>query len=185
MSGGHVGPVGAVGCFDLAGVRAVLSCGAADHSVVVWDLAAGEERGRVYVRELETAKNIRYGIGRGGMKVVAWCFDAVPFPNLCIIDIAMQVGRWPQVLGGWVAGVAPGTHGAVALGRRRGRGRAAGGARAIRESRRCGPDGATNSAVALGPGCVRNPGAGNTPPGSPARRARRGKLCLGGMRDEA
>ena len=66
---------------------------------VVWDLMTGEPRALVEIKELELAKNLKYDVSRDGGRVVAWCTDSVPFPNLVVLDIMSQVRprRWRAV----------------------------------------------------------------------------------------
>jgi hypothetical protein len=41
------------------GTHVVISCGAADHTVVVWDLESSSKRNSILIDELEHAKNVR------------------------------------------------------------------------------------------------------------------------------
>lgn len=50
----------------------------------------GEPRALVEIKELEHAKNLRYDISRDGARVVVWCTDSVPFPNLVVLDVMTQ-----------------------------------------------------------------------------------------------
>ncbi|PNH06420.1 WD repeat domain-containing protein [Tetrabaena socialis] len=57
---------------------------------VVWDLLSGEPRALIEIKELEHAKNLKYDVTRDGGRVVVWCTDSVPFPNLVVVDIMSQ-----------------------------------------------------------------------------------------------
>ncbi len=57
---------------------------------VVWDLMSGEPRALIEIKELEHAKNLRYDVTRDGGRVVVWCTDSVPFPNLVVVDVMSQ-----------------------------------------------------------------------------------------------
>ncbi|KAG2498331.1 hypothetical protein HYH03_003591 [Edaphochlamys debaryana] len=88
---GHKGPVQFAQVYNLPSYgRCVISCGAKDHTVVVWDLLSGEPRALIEIKELEHAKNLKYDITRDGARVVVWCTDSVPFPNLVVVDIMSQ-----------------------------------------------------------------------------------------------
>ncbi|KXZ51579.1 hypothetical protein GPECTOR_12g542 [Gonium pectorale] len=88
---GHKGPVQYANAYSLPSYgRCVVSCGAKDHTVVVWDLLSGEPRALIEIKELEHAKNLRYDVTRDGARVVVWCTDSVPFPNLVVLDIMSQ-----------------------------------------------------------------------------------------------
>lgn len=59
---GHKGPVQFAQVYNLPSYgRCVVSCGAKDHTVVVWDLLSGEPRALIEIKELEHAKNLRCG----------------------------------------------------------------------------------------------------------------------------
>ena len=45
----------------------------------------------IQVDELEQSKSVRYHISRDGTQVLAWCTDAVPFPNLVFIDALTNI----------------------------------------------------------------------------------------------
>lgn len=51
---------------------------------------SGEPRALIEIKELEHAKNLRYDVTRDGGRVVVWCTDSVPFPNLVVVDIMSQ-----------------------------------------------------------------------------------------------
>ncbi|PNW77392.1 hypothetical protein CHLRE_10g434600v5 [Chlamydomonas reinhardtii] len=88
---GHKGPVQFAQVYNLPSYgRCVVSCGAKDHTVVVWDLLSGEPRALIEIKELEHAKNLRYDVTRDGARVVVWCTDSVPFPNLVVVDVMSQ-----------------------------------------------------------------------------------------------
>ncbi|GFR45654.1 hypothetical protein Agub_g7065 [Astrephomene gubernaculifera] len=88
---GHKGPVQYANVYTLPTYgRCVVSCGAKDHTVVVWDLLNGEPRALIEIKELEHAKNLKYDITRDGARVVVWCTDSVPFPNLVVVDVMSQ-----------------------------------------------------------------------------------------------
>ncbi|KAL6745453.1 quinon protein alcohol dehydrogenase-like superfamily, partial [Haematococcus lacustris] len=84
---GHTGPVSTVMCYPMPdGTHVIISCGAADHTIVVWDLETASKRNTILIDELEHAKNVRYHISKEGTQVAAWCTDSVPFPNLIFVD---------------------------------------------------------------------------------------------------
>lgn len=84
---GHTGPVSTVMCYPMPdNTHVIISCGAADHTVAVWDLEAGTKRLSHVINELDHAKNLRYHISKDGTQVIAWCTDSVPFPNLVFLD---------------------------------------------------------------------------------------------------
>ncbi len=57
-------------CYPMPdGTHVIISCGAADHTVVVWDLEAASKRSAVLIDELEHAKNVRYHISKDGTQV--------------------------------------------------------------------------------------------------------------------
>mmetsp|Transcript_14469 Transcript_14469/g.31389 ORF Transcript_14469/g.31389 Transcript_14469/m.31389 type:complete len:1906 (-) Transcript_14469:1211-6928(-) len=84
---GHTGPVQTVMCYPMEdGSHVIISCGAADHTIVVWDLETANKRATIVINELEHAKNLRYHISKDGTQVLVWCTDSVPFPNLIFVD---------------------------------------------------------------------------------------------------
>ncbi|GIL71256.1 hypothetical protein Vretifemale_1855, partial [Volvox reticuliferus] len=88
---GHKGAVQFAQVYSLPSYgRCVVSCGAKDHTVVVWDLLSGEPRALIEIKELEHAKNLKYDVTRDGARVVVWCTDSVPFPNLVVVDVMSQ-----------------------------------------------------------------------------------------------
>ncbi|KAG1680624.1 hypothetical protein FOA52_015073 [Chlamydomonas sp. UWO 241] len=85
--GGHTGPVQTVMCYAMEdGTHIIISCGASDHTIVVWDLETANMRAKILVNELEHSKNVRYHISKDGTQVLVWCTDSVPFPNLVFVD---------------------------------------------------------------------------------------------------
>eukprot|EP00798_Chlamydomonas_sp_ICE-L_P028268 gene28270-31373_t len=90
FAGGHVGAVQTVMCYAMEdGSHNIISCGTMDQTIVIWDLTSGERRLSVPVDELEHAKTLRYHI-KDGTHVLVWCTDAVPFPNLVLVDTINQ-----------------------------------------------------------------------------------------------
>lgn len=72
--GGHSGAVQTVMCYTMEdGTHIIISCGASDHTIVVWDLEAANQRARIHVDELDQAKNVRYHISKDGTQVLVWC----------------------------------------------------------------------------------------------------------------
>ncbi len=89
---GHKGPVLTSMCYPMEdGSHVIISCGAADHTIVAWDLETTEQRVSIHVEELDQAKNVRYNISSDGTQVLAWCTDSVPFPNLVFVDALNNV----------------------------------------------------------------------------------------------
>lgn len=57
-------------CYPMTdGTHVIISCGAADHTVVVWDLEAGTKRSAILIDDLEHAKNVRYHVSKDGTQV--------------------------------------------------------------------------------------------------------------------
>ncbi len=72
--GGHQGPVQTVMCYAMEdGSHIIISCGAKDHTIVVWDLETCNIRTSIVINELEHAKNIKYHISKDGTQVLVWC----------------------------------------------------------------------------------------------------------------
>ncbi|MEW5316534.1 MAG: hypothetical protein WDW38_007902 [Sanguina aurantia] len=94
LRGGHTGPVALVQCCTtVEGDDVVVSCGASDHTIVVWDLQAGDQLMQMTITELQAAKNIKYDISADSRLVLMMCVDAVPFPNLFLVHLSTGAKR--------------------------------------------------------------------------------------------
>lgn len=90
FEGAHSGAIALANVFELAGQHVLVTCGARDHAIVMWDIHSGSELLLIDVKDLEHAKNVRYDLSRDGCRAAVWCTDSVPFPNLVVVDLRLQ-----------------------------------------------------------------------------------------------